>query len=58
MKTVYDFTVKDRNGNDVSLREYQGKVKPVKALLSKNYRYKNHTLIYKKIETDVMQIWM
>ncbi len=26
MKTVYDFTVKDRKGNDVSLSEYQGKV--------------------------------
>ncbi|MBR3275117.1 MAG: glutathione peroxidase [Eubacterium sp.] len=26
MKTVYDFTVKDRQGNDVSLAEYQGKV--------------------------------
>ena len=26
MKTVYDFTVKDRQGNDVSLKEYQGKV--------------------------------
>ena len=26
MKTVYDFTVKDRLGNDVSLSEYQGKV--------------------------------
>ncbi len=26
MKTVYDFTVKDRNGNDVSLSEYRGKV--------------------------------
>ena len=26
MKTVYDFTVKDRQGNDVSLSEYQGKV--------------------------------
>ena len=26
MKTVYDFTVKDRNGKDVSLSEYQGKV--------------------------------
>ena len=33
------------------------KVKPVKALLSQNYRYKNHTHIYKKIKTDVMQIW-
>lgn len=40
-----------------ALREYQEKVKPVKALLSRNYRYKNHTFIYKKIETDVMQIW-
>ena len=26
MKTVYDFTVKDRQGKDVSLSEYQGKV--------------------------------
>ena len=26
MKTVYDFTVKDRQGNDVSLSGYQGKV--------------------------------
>ncbi len=26
MNNVYDFTVKDRKGNDVSLSEYQGKV--------------------------------
>ncbi len=26
MKTVYDFTVKDRKGNQVSLKEYAGKV--------------------------------
>ena len=26
MKTVYDFTVKDRQGNDVSLSDYRGKV--------------------------------
>jgi len=26
MKTVYDFTVKDRQGNEVSLSNYQGKV--------------------------------
>jgi len=26
MKTVYDFTVKDRQGNEVSLAEYRGKV--------------------------------
>ena len=26
MKTVYDFTVKDRRGNEVSLSEYSGKV--------------------------------
>ncbi|MBR6052117.1 MAG: glutathione peroxidase [Clostridia bacterium] len=26
MKTVYDFTVKDRKGNDVNLGEYAGKV--------------------------------
>ena len=26
MKTVYDFTVKDRKGEDVSLSEYKGKV--------------------------------
>ena len=26
MATVYDFTVKDRQGNDVSLEEYKGKI--------------------------------
>lgn len=26
MKTVFDFTVKDRKGNDVNLSQYQGKV--------------------------------
>lgn len=26
MSTVYDFTVRDRMGNDVSLRDYEGKV--------------------------------
>lgn len=26
MSTVYDFTVKDRKGNEVSLKQYQGKV--------------------------------
>ena len=26
MKNVYDFTVKDRQGNDVSLSDYKGKV--------------------------------
>ena len=26
MKTVYDFTVKDRKGQDISLSDYQGKV--------------------------------
>ena len=26
MKTVYDFTVKDRQGQEVSLSKYQGKV--------------------------------
>ena len=26
MKTVYDFTVKDRQGGDVSLSDYRGKV--------------------------------
>ena len=26
MATIYDFTVKDRKGNDVSLSEYKGKV--------------------------------
>ena len=40
-----------------ALREYQEKTKPVKALLSKNYRYKHNTLIYEKIRADVVQIW-
>lgn len=40
-----------------ALCEYQRKVKPVKPLLFKNYRYKSNTLIYKKIWTDAIQIW-
>jgi hypothetical protein len=54
-------TIKASNlGDEVcknTLREYQGKVKPVKPLLSKNFRYKHNTLIYDKIWADVMQIW-
>ena len=26
MKTIYDYTVKDRKGRDVSLKEYAGEV--------------------------------
>ena len=26
MMTIYDFTMKDRQGNEVSLSDYQGKV--------------------------------
>ena len=40
-----------------ALHEYQGIVKPVKPLLSKNYRYKQHTHIFDKIKADVSQIW-
>ena len=47
----------DEESRKTALQKYQQKVKPVKALLSKNYRYKNNTLIYTKIKTDVSQIW-
>lgn len=54
-------TIKASNlGDEVcknTLREYQGKVKPVKLLLSKNFRYKHNTLIYDKIWASVMLIW-
>lgn len=54
-------TIKASNlGDEVcknTLREYQGKVKPVKPLLSKNFRYKHNTLIYDKIWASVMLIW-
>jgi len=54
-------TIKASNmGDEVcknTLREYQGKVKPVNTQLSKNFRYKNNTLIYNKIRADVVQIW-
>lgn len=50
-------SILDGEACKTALREYQEKVKPVKALLSKNYRYKNYTLIYKMIWADVMQIW-
>ena len=48
----------DEETRIIALREYQTKDKPVDKMLSKNYRYKNNTLIYKKIWADVMQIWM
>jgi hypothetical protein len=41
----------------VALCEYQKNVKPVKELLSKNYRYKKNTFIYNKIRDDVDLIW-
>ena len=47
----------DEESRKTALREYQGTVKPVKPLLSKNYRYKHNTHIYGKIEADVVQIW-
>lgn len=54
-------TIKASNlGDEVcknTLREYQGKVKPVKPLLSKKFRYKHNTLIYDKIWASVMLIW-
>lgn len=48
----------DEETRKTALREYQAKDTSVEKLLSKNYRYKNNTLIYKKIWADVMQIWM
>ena len=56
-REAFKKTILDGEACKTALREYQEKVKPVKALLSQNYRYKNHTHIYKKIKTDVMQIW-
>ena len=47
----------DEGTRKTALREYQAKDKPVEKMLSKNYRYKNNTLIYKQIWADVMQIW-
>jgi hypothetical protein len=47
----------DEESCKTALQKYQHKVKPVKALLSQNYRYKNNTLIYTKIKADVSQIW-
>ena len=39
----------DEDTRKIALREYQAKDKPVEKMLSKNYRYKNNTLIYKQI---------
>ena len=47
----------DKETCKTTLSKYQEKVKPVKELLSKNYRYKNATLIYHKIWVDVSKIW-
>lgn len=47
----------DEETRKTALRDYQGGVKAIKALLSKNYQYKNKTHIYQKILADVIQIW-
>lgn len=48
---------KGKESCKTALRDYQEKVRPVKALLSKNYRYKNNSNIYDMIKKDVLQIW-
>ena len=46
--SVYDFTVKDNKGNDVSLSEYKGKVllivSPAFCLTRRVYRNSSHHL--------------
>lgn len=47
----------EKDSRIAALQEYQKKDKPIKELLSKNYRYKNYCPIYDIIKNDVIQIW-
>ena len=52
MKTVYDFTVKDRKGNDVCLKEYANEVLLIVNTATKcgfTPQYEELEKIYKKI---------
>lgn len=51
MQTVYDFTVKDINGNDVSLSEYKGKVLLIVNVASQCGYTKQYTGLQKLYET-------
>ncbi len=47
----------DEDSRKSALKEYQTKAKPIERMLSKNYRYKNHSPIYDEIKKDVSNIW-
>ena len=47
----------DEDSRKKALVEYQAKDTSVEKMLSENYRYKNNTLIYNQIRSDVTQIW-
>lgn len=47
----------DTDSRIAAQKKYSKKDKSVMDLLQKNYRYKNNTLIYDKIKTDVSHIW-
>ena len=59
MKTVYDFTVKDRQGNEVSLSEYQGKVLLIVNTATgcrKTHQYEPLEAMYKDMKDQGLEI--
>ncbi|XP_050219618.1 probable glutathione peroxidase 2 [Mercurialis annua] len=59
-KSIYDFTVKDIGGNDVSLSEYSGKVLLIVNVASKcgltQSNYKELNVLYEKYKTQGFEI--
>jgi glutathione peroxidase len=59
MKTVYDFTVKDRKGNDVSLKEYANEVLLIVNTATKcgfTPQYEELEKLYKEKHADGFEI--
>ncbi|RYR17767.1 hypothetical protein Ahy_B03g062450 [Arachis hypogaea] len=59
-KSIYDFTVKDINGNDVSLNQYTGKVLLIVNVASQcgltQTNYKELNVLYKKYKDQGLEI--
>ncbi|KAK4804131.1 hypothetical protein SAY86_003948 [Trapa natans] len=60
LKSIYDFTVKDIRGNDVSLDAYKGKVLLIVNVASKcgltNSNYKELNILYEKFKGQGLEI--
>jgi glutathione peroxidase len=59
MKTIYDFTVKDRKGNDISLKEYANEVLLIVNTATKcgfTPQYEELEKLYKNLHSEGFEI--